>query len=401
MINRVWGIFLVGLDAARGALLAEKPWNWKDAWRVLREKLGETRRAAVEGAEAIRLESTLYAASFGKPGLVALQYFIDHMTPKFFSASLEESLKHALATVENDNVREVELAEFSVGGKAPELLDACAYDLDGEDALAFDVDMKWDSELEAKLMVKTSRISMTVPISVQNVRFKGVVRFVLAPLTPDPPGFGAALVSLPTAPSLELEVRMAGGEITKMPWLRTEIMSTIQTALNNEFLWPRRAVIPSAAKPHEPPETMLSESELEELSVSDPLLRAELDLAKKPAYQENLEKVHTAKDRESSVKMGILLKEENCEDEDECIVDYWSYSSNAKPGEGNVPLALQIDKSVVGFQQHAHDNYIKLGSAWNHSLSALRSTLPSVEIIRKNLPLYRLNDDEGTSSADL
>jgi hypothetical protein len=47
---------------------------WGDTWVILREGWAEARRAAAQGAKAIRQEAALTAAAVGPPGLVALQY---------------------------------------------------------------------------------------------------------------------------------------------------------------------------------------------------------------------------------------------------------------------------------------------------------------------------------------
>mmetsp|Transcript_25157 Transcript_25157/g.36995 ORF Transcript_25157/g.36995 Transcript_25157/m.36995 type:complete len:588 (-) Transcript_25157:14-1777(-) len=328
VFGRVWKIFLGGLNAARVALRADDSWNWREAWMVLRNKFRETRRAASEALEALRLEAGLYAAAVGKPGLVALQYSVDHLTPKLFSAMLEDSLRQSLSAVKANNVKKVELTDFSVGKKTPELLGARAYELGG-DAMAFDIDVRWDSELQAKLMVTTTLF--TVPISLRNFRFVGIVRVVLSPLTPELPGFGAALLSLPAAPTVGIDVRMAGGEITRMPWLKKEIMSTIQKAIEDEYLWPRRVVIPSAAQSNLPLEPMLSPNILEALKVEDPLLRAERKLAEKPVYRKNLEKMLDVSNKDS-LQMKILVEEEgeNCDDVEGCTIEDWRFPEEIK-----------------------------------------------------------------------
>ena len=120
-------------------------------------------------------------------------------------------------------------------------------------------------------------IGAKIPVAVRNVRFEGPVRLVATPLLPSAPGFGALLVSLPTAPRLGLDVRVAGGEITKLPWLypprrgptprlqpprhspiggsspmvdrRDEITQAVQGALARDLLWPNRLVLPQSAAP--------------------------------------------------------------------------------------------------------------------------------------------------------
>eukprot|EP00966_Prymnesium_polylepis_P280122 6471683-Prymnesium_polylepis.2 len=67
VVLRVWGLALAGLGAARAALLGETQTRWADAWETLKEGLGEAKRAAFEGVEAIKLEANLYSAVVG-PG---------------------------------------------------------------------------------------------------------------------------------------------------------------------------------------------------------------------------------------------------------------------------------------------------------------------------------------------
>ena len=66
VLRRVGALCLAMLGATRTALLAEdSSTRWADAWAVLRSGFTEARRAAAEGAEAIRLEAGLYAAAVG------------------------------------------------------------------------------------------------------------------------------------------------------------------------------------------------------------------------------------------------------------------------------------------------------------------------------------------------
>ena len=55
------------------------------------------------------------------------------------------------------------------------------------------------------------------------MRFEGTLRAVLAPLMAGGPGYGALLLSLPARPAVGMEVRVVGGEITRVPWLRAEL----------------------------------------------------------------------------------------------------------------------------------------------------------------------------------
>ena len=109
-----------------------------------------------------------------------------------------------------------------MGTAPPRMLAARAYDV-GPDAMAFDVDVQWESELVAEIEMVTKPLGARVPVSVRNVRFEGTVRAVLTPLVAGGPGYGAMLLSLPAPPALKMEVRVVGGEITKVPWLKLEL----------------------------------------------------------------------------------------------------------------------------------------------------------------------------------
>lgn len=285
----VWSVFTYGLQVARDTLLSiddgekRNQWKWREAWRVLKEQLTLTKKAAVEGVQAIKLEASIYSAVIGTPGLISLQYFVDSLTPKLLSSMAKENFVKALSDLRNPNVRKITLEEFDFGPKGPILLSARTYKLD--DAIALDVDVDWSSELKAKVKV-TSKIGVAVPVTIKKLRFDGVVRVVLTPLTDEPPGFGAVLVSFPKAPSIGLDVSLSKLDITKSPWLREELLKEIQKAVVAEFLWPRRIVLPSGAPPTNP-KPILSRVVLNALSESDPLLDAERKIEENEVYRKS------------------------------------------------------------------------------------------------------------------
>ena len=285
----VWSVFTYGLQVARDTLLAiedgeeRKKWKWREAWQVLKEQLTLTKKAAVEGVQAIKLEASIYSAVIGTPGLISLQYFVDSLTPKLLSSMAKDNFVKALADLRNPNVRKITLEEFDFGSKGPTLVSARTYKLD--DAIALDIDVDWSSELKAKVKV-TSKIGVAVPVTIKNLRFDGVVRVVLTPLTDEPPGFGAILVSFPKAPSIGLDVSLSKLDITKSPWLREELLKEIQKAVVAEFLWPRRIVLPSGVAPTNP-KPILSRVVLNALSETDPLLDAERKIEENEVYRKS------------------------------------------------------------------------------------------------------------------
>jgi hypothetical protein len=310
ILNNVWTTFTLGLGAAKLALLGEETtgepgakkssWKWRDAWTVLKLQLAETRRTAAEGVQALRQEATIYKAAVGPAGLIPLQYMIDQLMPLSLAGILEESLKDSLSSMKpTSTIKRVTLSSFTAGTKAPVLEAARVYDV--ENAIAFDYDVHWDSQIEATMNVYTAGGLARLPVTIKKLKFDGVVRVILSPLTKTPPGFGAILVSLPSAPQIGLDVRFAGGEVTKLPWLRTELMSGIQKGIADELLWPQRVVIPSLEDNNRP---ILSARELKALESSDPLLVAEKALEEKPMLRESRENIKPASLRK---RMKIIL----------------------------------------------------------------------------------------------
>ena len=85
-------------------------------------------------------------------------------------------------------------------------------------------------------------------------------------------------------------------------------MKAMQNVVTEEFLWPKRVVIPSPAASSAKPRPMLSKLEIEDLTHSDPLLRAEQELAANEIYQKtNLQRSMPSKE---SLRMDVLLEDE-------------------------------------------------------------------------------------------
>jgi hypothetical protein len=305
--GRVWVIFTLGLKTARDTLLHfddenKRQYKWRDAWKVLKEQLTLTKQAAVEGVQAIKLEASLYSAAIGQPGLIAVQYFVDSLSPKLLAAIAKENFINALNDIQNPNVRKMQLDTFDFGKTGPKLVAARSYRLD--DAMALDIDVAWDSNIFAKVKVTTKRLGVVVPVTIKNFRFNGVVRVVLTPLTEEPPGFGAALVSFPKAPNIGLDVSLSSVEITRQPWLRAELLKEIQDTVTKEFLWPRRIVVPSGIPPVNP-KPLLSRIELDELRSKDPLLLAQKKIDENELIQKTKLKRDIAEEKELELDVYV------------------------------------------------------------------------------------------------
>ena len=91
---------------------------------------------------------------------------------------------------------------------------------------------------------------------------------------------------MPTAPKIGLDLRVAGAKVSELPWLRGELETTIQNAMEENMLWPRRVVVPAEkTKAKDAVLPVLNKRTLEELQHDDPLLRAERALAQQPALK--------------------------------------------------------------------------------------------------------------------
>ena len=286
----VWDAFTFGIRTARDTLIApseddpkRKQWCWREAWKVLKEQLAITKKAAADGVEAIKLEASMYNAVIGQPGLMLSQTLVDTLTPKLLSSMAKENIAKALADVRIPQIRRMTLEEFTPFQKTPTLMAARTYNL--EDAIGLDIDVEWLTQIKAKVKV-TPKIGPTIPVTIKNFGFDGVVRVVLTPLTNEPPGFGAILVSFPKAPNITLDMSLSKMELTKSPWLREEILKEIQKAVQAQFLWPRRIVVPSMLPPSNPRPT-LSKTELNALMESDPLLMAERLMEQNEVYRKS------------------------------------------------------------------------------------------------------------------
>lgn len=77
-------------------------------------------------------------------------------------------------------------------------------------------------------------------------------------------------------PKIGFDIKVAGGLITQIPWLRNEFAKSLDDAVAEEVLWPRRAVVsaptPFRAKP------LLNPMQILSLMRDDPLLKMERDL---------------------------------------------------------------------------------------------------------------------------
>jgi hypothetical protein len=338
---------------------AKKPrLKWRDAWAVLKEQLGETGRTAKEGVQALRQEATLYAAAVGQPGLLPVQYVIQKLLPYSLSTILEDSLKDALRNVEpTKTIKKMKLTRFTAGNRSPVLQGARLYDIDN--AMAFDLDAKWESAMEADIQIYTVGGIKLLPVSIKQLKFEGVIRVILTPLTKQPPGYGAMLLSLPSPPDLSLDVKVLGTELTKVRFLKTEITQMMQKAVSDNLLWPKRNVIPTKSEgavssgpfgSNDGFGPILNRQQLMVLEGTDPLLDIEQKLANSDQalvrdVNEKRKQLTSAGDR----IMQISVQDDDDDTETNSIKNAVDAASNKSHNIGGTPTKrVDIEDVISG-----------------------------------------------------
>ena len=285
--GRVWALVVKTAAAVKESLQAENT-TLEDTKKVLLEGYQATKREVDDALTAFNQERDFYAAAVGIPGLRTAQYVIDHMMPGLIAQKLENSMADSIANVKHRNVKKMILKGVKAGTAAPLLTGARFYDV-GDRAMAFDVDVKWTSEVTATMDVVPEMGLLTdlggdlggltrVPVMVHNVVFDGTIRVLMAELTREDPGYGAVVLSFPDPPQLSLDVRVLGGlEVNRVPWLRRVVVDATKTWIKEEMLWPQRMLIPAeknVAK-GEKPGFVLTDAQLKKVLQEDPLLLAE------------------------------------------------------------------------------------------------------------------------------
>ena len=283
--SRVWALIAQTAVAVKASLQAEGE-TFADTRKVLEEGYAATKKEVNESLRAFNQERDFYAAAVGIPGLRTAQYVIDHMMPGLIAAKLERSLAQSISVVKHPNVKRMILKSVAAGRAAPLLTGARFYDV-GDGAMAFDVDVKWVSDITADMdvvpaMGLPAEGLARVPVFVHDVKFDGTVRVLMARLSREDPGYGAIVLSFPDPPYISLDVRVGGGlEVNRVPWLRKVVSDATKTWIKEEMLWPRRMLIPAERPVMEKggkPENVLSDAELARVLAEDPLMLAEAQL---------------------------------------------------------------------------------------------------------------------------
>lgn len=247
------------------------------AIQTLKDGYTEVCRVFTESVDAIKMETQMYSAAVGLPGLIPIQYIFDRIFPSTLTAPFEGAIQDVIEQTARDStqIKKLVLKKFTMGDTAPRVLEARLFDL-GSNDMAFDLEMKWKSTARVDLKLKVVGWAADIPVTIQNIRFEGPVRLIVLGLRPTDPGWEALLISLPRPPKIGFDLKVAGGLITQIPWLRNELERMLDETIEKEVLWPRRSVV-SAPSPYKT-KPLLNPMQILSLMRDDPLLRREREL---------------------------------------------------------------------------------------------------------------------------
>jgi len=280
--RRNWSVMKLSMQLTMDVLRGKEQMSgfknrFPAALQAFKDGVVEVKRVFTESVNAIKKETQMYSAAVGLPGLIPIQYIFDRIFPSTLTAPFESALQDALLQTARDNaqIRKLILKKFTMGDIAPRVLEARLFDLGNRD-MAFDFEFDWKSNARANVEMRVSSFGAKIPVTIQNLRFVGPVRLILVGLRPEEPGWEALLISLPRPPQIGFDIKVAGGLITQIPWLRNELAKALDNAVADEVLWPRRAVV-SAPTPYKA-KPLLNPMQILSLMRDDPLLRMEREL---------------------------------------------------------------------------------------------------------------------------
>lgn len=282
LYRRNWSVMKLSMQLTMDVLRGKEEYSgfknrFAAALQTAKDGVAEVKRVFTESVDAIKKETQMYSAAVGLPGLIPIQYIFDRIFPSTLTAPFESALQDALLNTakENNQIRKLLLKKFSMGDIAPRVLEARLFDLGTRD-MAFDLETVWNSDAKVEIEMRVSSFGAKIPVTIQNLRFEGPVRLIIVGLTEKEPGYRALLISLPRPPKIGFDLKVAGGLITQIPWLRNEMEKMIDNAVAEEVLWPRRAVV-SAPTPFKS-KPLLNPMQILSLMRDDPLLKMEREL---------------------------------------------------------------------------------------------------------------------------
>jgi hypothetical protein len=272
------------------------------AWQALRRRLplqrGLGTRREGSGRRRRRRSKKRHPIDFTtvtRRGLVVFQHIGERLVGLSIQTQLRRAFEQAISEVDNPNIGKIEIHGFKAQS-APRFHSGRIYDL-GAEAMAFDADTVWNDAFDATPWRFDSCPNTQCEVCWPDSDHSGAADrpppwircysmqvcaqlfgpFVSAVLRTNSAHF-SNFDSFPKSPRLELDIDVAGGEITKVPWLKKELADAIIGIIEKEMVWPNRIVSP-AFRPNFN-EALIESDRLVELETTDPFLEAEAEYTK-------------------------------------------------------------------------------------------------------------------------
>ena len=133
---------------------------------------------------------------------------------------------------------------FSFGSVPAKIEAVKVYESTGEGAVEIDLQVFWAGDPNVVLGVRAAQDTLSVPVSLTEIKCKFTLRLIFAPLIGKFPCFGALTIALTEEPEVVFDLRVVGGDITLVPGLAQPLRTYIKALISSYLVWPRCITVP-------------------------------------------------------------------------------------------------------------------------------------------------------------
>ena len=110
--------------------------------------------------------------------------------------------------------------------------------------IGLDIEFKW-AALEPEVQLDVGLFdALKLPIAIEKIEAFGTIRLVFGPLCEWWPTFSDMQIAFIGKPTINFNLRLVGGDITKVPKVEKSLSKLIKNAIYNLMVWPNRLDIP-------------------------------------------------------------------------------------------------------------------------------------------------------------
>ncbi|GKU87302.1 hypothetical protein SLEP1_g1725 [Rubroshorea leprosula] len=137
----------------------------------------------------------------------------------------------------------LKFSTLTLGAVAPQFKGVSIIDDgSGAEGITMELELQWEGRPKIVLDINT-RIGVSLPVEVKDIKFTGVFRLIFKPLVHAFPCFGAVAYSLRQKKNLHFTLKVIGGEISAIPGISNAIEETIKDAIEDSITWPVRKIV--------------------------------------------------------------------------------------------------------------------------------------------------------------